>query len=52
VTNLKMFLYKVLVVQQLLPPDFEKWRHHCEWLPRKLDNDPYIQDWTFFSDKA
>jgi hypothetical protein len=24
VTNLKMFLYKVLVVQQLLPPDFEK----------------------------
>jgi len=52
VTSLKTFLYKMLVAQQLLPPEFEKQRHYCEYLPRKLDSDLYIQDQTFFSDEA
>ena len=52
VTSLKIFLYKMLVAEQLLPAEFEKQRHYCEYLPRKLESDLYIQDQTFFSDEA
>jgi hypothetical protein len=51
-TSLKMFVYKMLVAEYLLPPEFEKQRHYCVYLSRKLDSDLYIQDQTFFSDVA
>jgi hypothetical protein len=50
-TSLKMFLHKMPVAEWLLPPDFEKQRHYCEYLLRKLHSDLYIQDQTLYSDE-
>jgi len=47
-----MFLHKMPVAEELLPPEFEKQRHYCEYLPRKLDSDLYIQDETLYSNEA
>lgn len=49
--NLKMYPYKVTVVQKLNPADFPKRIKFCQWFNEHLSNDD-ILDLTFFSDEA
>jgi hypothetical protein len=40
--TMQVFLYKVHVTQQLVPPECEKRHHYCEWLLAKLEDDHRI----------
>ncbi|KAJ3663138.1 hypothetical protein Zmor_007447 [Zophobas morio] len=48
---LHMHLYKVSVVHELLPPDFERRINYCQWFNNNL-NDDALLDLTFFTDEA
>lgn len=43
--------YKVTVVQELLPPDYERRVQYCNWFNANLRNDDLL-DLTFFSDES
>ncbi|KAJ3659405.1 hypothetical protein Zmor_011095 [Zophobas morio] len=48
---LHMHPYKVSVVHELLPPDFERRINYCQWFNNNL-NDDALLDLTFFTDEA
>lgn len=49
--QLHMHAYKVSVVQQLHPPDFNQRVEYCQWFNEQLNNNDLL-DLTFFSDEA
>lgn len=49
--SLHLHPYKISVLQQLLPPDFQRREQYCHWFNENLNNNN-ILDKTFFSDEA
>ena len=50
-TNLHMHPYRVLVVQQLYPRDYQQRILYCQWFNEHLNNNDLL-DLTFFTDEA
>ena len=51
--QLKLFLYKIMAVQELKTNDHEKRLHYCRWLNQFIkENTADVLDVTFFTDKA
>lgn len=48
--KLKMHPYKITVVQELLPRDFEARMNYCYWFQNTFDD--RLLDFTFYSDEA
>jgi hypothetical protein len=49
---LRMFPYKISILQEIKPGDYEKRVKLSEWMLAKLDYDESFLDHTFFSDEA
>ena len=50
--TLKLYPYKVQVLEQLITSDFSKRVNYCQWFLRAINDNPSMLDILFFSDEA